>query len=223
MNAACAALALALSLCLPGLQDAYEQGPADNAPRVIVQVDHLQQVRGHLVKHDDAGLHIRSLNGDVIVVDPDTAFSVVQLFDANDPVSVVVHMRDGRTIPGTLLIDDWDHVKLDVHGVRLTLGREDVLRVTAAPDVAAMYRTSRAALSDDDEHGRMALARWLMNKKAWTLARTELEDIVARFDNVEAAQLLPQARAHAAVAANVEDCRRRRGEILWHVQVAGDV
>lgn len=173
-------------------------------PRVIVRIDHLQMVRGVITLEDADGMHIKTLEGDDVLVDPITAFSVVRLFDVEVPEPVVVHMRDGRRIRGELHADDWDHVKLDVHGVQLTLSREDVAFVQKAPDIEALYRSSRAAIKDEDEHGRMALVRWLMRQRAWALAETELADIVVRFDNIEAARLLPRARAQAAVAATVE-------------------
>jgi len=172
--------------------------------RVIVHIDHLQVVRGVVTLEDADGMHIKTLEGEDVLVDPATAFSVVRLFDVDAPESVIVHMRDGRRIRGELHADDWGHVKLDVHGVRLTLSRNDVAFVRKAPDIEALYRSSRAAIKDDDEHGRMALARWLVGQRAWALAELELADIVIRFDNIEAARLLPRARAQAAVAVTVD-------------------
>ncbi len=175
-------------------------GVTESPQRVIVQVDHLQKIEGVILGQSEDGLHIRTRAGEEVLVNPETAFQIVLLMDVEQPEQVIVHMRDGRQIRGLLHADGWDAVKVDVHGVMLTLGRKDVAFVQPAPDIAALYEASRSALADADEHGRLALARWLITQKAWALAQSELQSLVDTFDNIEAAALLPMARAQAAAA-----------------------
>ena len=175
-------------------------GVTESPQRVIVQVDHLQKIEGVILGQSEDGLHIRTRAGEKVLVNPETAFQIVLLMDVEQPEQVIVHMRDGRQIRGLLHTDGWDAVKVDVHGVMLTLGRKDVAFVQPAPDIAALYEASRSALADSDEHGRLALARWLITQKAWALAQSELQSLVDTFDNIEAAALLPMARAQAAAA-----------------------
>ncbi len=166
-------------------------GVTESPQRVIVQVDHLQKIEGVILGQSEDGLHIRTRAGEEVLVNPETAFQIVLLMDVEQPEQVIVHMRDGRQIRGLLHTDGWDAVKVDVHGVMLTLGRKDVAFVQPAPDIAALCEASRSALADSDEHGRLALARWLITQKAWALAQSELQSLVDTFDNIEAAALLP--------------------------------
>ena len=169
----------------------------DAPQRVIVQLDHLRTIHGIIVGETADGVRIRTLQGNEVVVNPSTAFGFSVLLEADEPGEVIVRLHSGITVQGKLVADDWTQVRLEVHGAPYAIPRDQVVSVQRVPDIEAIYRAQRAKLDDADEAGRVALARWLMDQKAWTLAAAELRLLVEQSNSIVASQLLRHAAAHA--------------------------
>ena len=168
-------------------------------PRVIVQFGHDTFLNGTIIEHIDGSFRLQSTDGEEVLIDPGTVMGVLELIEVDTPPPARVQLRTGRIIRGTLLADDWTSIRMRVQGVDMTIPRSDVTSLRLDPDIEAIFRRERALLDDDDEGGRLQLAKWLMANKSWALASTELDDIATKFNSFEARRLVQRARAFAAL------------------------
>ena len=168
-------------------------------PRVIVQLGHDTFINGTIIEHIDGHFRVQSTDGEEVLIDPDTVMGVMELIEVDTPQRARVQLRTGRIIRGMLLADDWTSIHMRVQGVDMTIPRSDVAALHLDPDIESIFRRERALLNDDDEAGRLQLAKWLMENKSWMLAETELDQIATRFNSFEAGRLVQRARAFAAL------------------------
>jgi hypothetical protein len=89
----------------------------------------------------------------------------------------VVHLKNGRTIEGTVTkLGDKVNVKTQFGSI--SLASSEVVRIEKKSTIEEQFRTRRAALKDNDLEGRLALALWLRSEGFKVLATRELQAIV---------------------------------------------
>jgi len=116
----------------------------------------------------------------------------------------IVLTRDGRTIEGEVS-EQGDQVIIDRHGMRVVLDRTEVKSISNSGSVLEEYTRRHEKLSPGDIRGRIELARWLLEKKEYDLAREVLAearrfsmrnaDVIAMQQSVDRQQELDELQA----------------------------
>ena len=114
---------------------------------------------------------------------------------------VVVTLTSGREITGFLVSENEEQVVVRINGIDTTLPRNRVTGVRELAPVADRYRELRTMVDDNDIRARLALVEWLRARRAYRLAQTELESILAQDPgNPDASTLLTWIRNHLALS-----------------------
>lgn len=92
----------------------------------------------------------------------------------------VLTLKDGRTIKGEVAAEDDKAVTLVISGIKTPYARDLIKTVEYVKTVEEEYAERRPKLNDDDIAGRYQLARWLYEKKAFGMAKKELDDLAKR-------------------------------------------
>jgi hypothetical protein len=89
----------------------------------------------------------------------------------------VVHLKNGRTLEGTV-VERGDRIEIRTAHGSLYLSRDEVVRIEEKDTVEDVYRARRAKIANDDVEARFRLALWLRDEGHDKLARTELTEIL---------------------------------------------
>jgi hypothetical protein len=85
----------------------------------------------------------------------------------------IVHTDDGRTLEGD--VDESagpsGKVVVTIHGVAVTLPRDDILSIEYPKDITQEFNERLARLDSTDARGRAQLARWALSRGQFELAR----------------------------------------------------
>ena len=103
--------------------------------------------------------------------------TLITVLLAGTAAADVVHLRNGKTIEGTVT-ERGDKVAIKTRFGTITLSRSEVARVEKKAPIEAEFRARRAKIADDDVEGRFLLALWLDEKGHEAEARRELEAIL---------------------------------------------
>src|SRR5690606_12052619 len=76
--------------------------------------------------------------------------------------------------------EDDKAVTVVIAGIKTPYPRDIIKTIEFVKTVEEEYAEKRPKLQDDDITGRYALARWLYDKKAFPLAKKELDDLAKR-------------------------------------------
>ena len=90
-----------------------------------------------------------------------------------DPGTVTT--KDGQTFSGEITLKG-DQVIIDRKGIKTTLARDDIRTIVYAASVEEEYRRRHERLARYDVPGRLELAQWLLEKKAYSMAQDVLEE-----------------------------------------------
>lgn len=90
----------------------------------------------------------------------------------------IVKTRDGQTLTGDVT-ELPDVIIVDVGGIHSTLDRDSVRAITYSDTVEQECRKRLARLAPYDVAGRVELAQWLFENKAYQMARNVLSDAAA--------------------------------------------
>jgi hypothetical protein len=132
----------------------------------------------------------------------------------------VVKTRDGQTLEGEIT-ESGDQVIVERKGIRAVIDRIDVRSISYANTIEQEYQRRYAKLAAYDVHGRIDLAQWVFQNKAYGLALEVLadakklqplsEEVADMIRTVDRQMYLDQreARKHSPVqlAANDRDPR----------------
>ena len=86
-----------------------------------------------------------------------------------------VKTRDGQVFTGDIT-EDGNQVLVDRKGIKTSIDRKEVQTITYANSIEQECRRRLALLSPADVNGRIQLAQWLFESKAYGLAITVLND-----------------------------------------------
>ena len=99
----------------------------------------------------------------------------VALASASASHGGIVETRDGRTIEGDIT-EQGDQIIIDRHGMRFSLDRSEVRSISNSNSIQDEYKRRHDRLTGGDVRGRIELARWLLEKKQYDLARQVLSE-----------------------------------------------
>lgn len=90
----------------------------------------------------------------------------------------IVKTRDGQTVTGDVT-ELPDEIIVDIRGIHSTIDRNEVRSITYSDTIEQECRKRLAKLTAYDVAGRVALAQWLFENKAYEMARSVLDDAAA--------------------------------------------
>jgi hypothetical protein len=118
-------------------------------------------------------------------------------------------MKDGTVFQGILTKDDGKHYILEIAGVPQTFAADKVDHVRTLPPVLERYKELRAATPEAEIDQRIALIRWLADRRQVEVALAEADLLLARNPK------------HAGAIKLAEDLRRRFDLLVKPAQPAG--
>lgn len=90
----------------------------------------------------------------------------------------IVKTRDGQTVTGDVT-ELPDEIIVDIGGIHSTIDRDNIRSIAYSDTVEQECRKRLAKLTAYDVAGRVELAQWLFENKAYQMARTVLSDAAA--------------------------------------------
>ena len=90
----------------------------------------------------------------------------------------IVKTRDGQTVTGDVT-ELPDEIIVDIGGIHSTIDRDNIRSIAYSDTVEQECRKRLARLTAYDVAGRVELAQWLFENKAYAMARTVLSDAAA--------------------------------------------
>jgi len=190
-------LAIAGTLGLRAIDDDGDAKPQ----RVIAYVNRNQIVMGTVESEDEDNLVIRTERGELETLLKGRINQVVKLVDPLPGQTGLVIMRDGEVREGIILADEFDHVMIQIEGIRARLKRENVSHVVLQPTFDQRYREYKAALQPGMFDAHLKLGRWLFEQRRYEMARAELQALLKQTEMLEARRLLTIVEAQLALLA----------------------
>jgi len=169
--------------------------------RVIVYVNRNETVMGVLESEDVESLYIRDERGELQTLLKGRVNQVVKLVDPLPGQSGLVILRDGDVRDAIILADEFDHVMIQIEGIRARLKRERVSHVVLQPTFDQRYQEYKAALQPGMFESHFKLCRWLVEQRRYELAREELQALLVQTEMLEARQLLTVVNAQITLQA----------------------
>jgi len=93
-------------------------------------------------------------------------------------VEAVIYFNDGRRLTGFLVSQDEKQTVVRIEGIDTKIDAPLIERVEILPPVEERYKKLREAIQDDDVERRLLLVEWLVNRRQYELARTEIEGVL---------------------------------------------
>lgn len=90
----------------------------------------------------------------------------------------IVKTRDGQTVAGDVT-EQRDQITVDSRGIHTTIDRDNLYSITYSDTIEQETRKRLARLTPYDVAGRVELAQWLFENKAYDLAMNVLQDAAA--------------------------------------------
>jgi len=167
---------------------------ANSQPRRLwIVLDFYKEFGGTIVREDDATIVLRTPEGNQRTVDRNSIVAATQLLD--DPVGtpVTVLFRDGRTMKGELVRDDFDVAVVTLAGVQTRIPRSTMLRLELQVSFDHRLAAIREKLQPGTAAQRLVIARWALNEGRPDIAIEELRAAQRLEDSEELQALLKQA------------------------------
>lgn len=139
---------------------------------------------------------------------------------APEDLECVVILRDGRRLEGLLVRRDANSTVVRIGDVYTTIAASEIDHLDILEPVSVRYRRMREAIADHDSEQILLLAEWLLSKKRYATALTEVLGVLDRDpDNIRAQQLQRLLEAQISLLGNQgakqdrpRDERRERSE-----------
>lgn len=128
-----------------------------------------------------------------------------------DPlVEAIVYFKDGRQLNGFLVSRDNKKTVLRIQGVDTNLDEELIEKVDVLPPVVERYQKLRADIQDDDIERRLLLVEWLINRRQYDIATTEITGVLkVAPENTQAKKLKVLLEQQIAVDKAAADLRAK--------------
>jgi hypothetical protein len=157
--------------------------------RVVLLVNRNLEVAGHIELEDDDVIVVRDLEGKNQSFAKARVGQIVRLVQPEPGQRGVVVMRDGQTREGVIVEDDFDHVLIEIEGIRANLKRSTVSHVMLSPTVEQLYEQYKATLQPGHYDAHFRLCQWLADEKRYDLAHKELLLLLEQVEMADALQL----------------------------------
>ncbi|MFZ4750658.1 MAG: hypothetical protein ACOYMM_09135 [Phycisphaerales bacterium] len=173
--------------------------PEETPKRAYLVVDRVSVAAGMIESDDDAIIVLRDDKGRIKSFSKNRLISVTYLLEGPAGRRVRVVFNDGRVIVGALIEDGYEHVELEISGIKTKYPREAVSAVRPYPTDRELYERFRTTLEPDQYGARYTLAVWLYNKKMYAESKTELESLLEATNHYDAKKLLNEVNAQLAL------------------------
>jgi len=185
----------------PASQDekAAETDEEAPTPRVIIHVDRNTAVMGYVELEEEEVLVVRTLDGQVRSFAKSRVVQIVRLVEPRPGQTGVVVLRNGQLHEGVILEDGFDHVLVEIEGIRARFRRQVVDHVVLNPMFEEQYAAYKETLKPDMALRHLALCQWLVDERRYELAQQELAELLANHDLPEAQRLMRLVRAQLAL------------------------
>jgi hypothetical protein len=184
---------------------AWQNGAAENEresarpQRVILVVNRTLEVPGYLALEDDDVIAVRDLKGQVQSFAKPRITQIVRLVDPRPGQEGMVILRDGQVREGVIIEDTFEHVLIDIHGIRAKLKRDTVSHVVLQPTFEEKYAEYKASLQPGMFDAHFGLCQWLFERRRYELAHQELMELLEQVEMPEARKLLRLVEAQVAL------------------------
>jgi hypothetical protein len=177
---------------------------AAQAARVVVRESRRRSVPGFVEFEDTDYLFLRTLDGKLERFEKEDVAQVVRLVNPAPGQHGVVRLLAGGTHRGIVIEDVFEHVILDVEGVRTKFARENVYDTRLEPTFDDQLAHFRQRLRADLPERHYQLCQWLFEQKRLDLAEQELIAFLEIHDFAEGHELLRVVRAQLALERKPE-------------------
>ncbi|MCH7796892.1 MAG: hypothetical protein IID28_00410 [Planctomycetes bacterium] len=186
-------------------QDPGPTAPTADTPgqRVILEVGRNRHVRGYVTLEDTEVIVVRGADSTLQSYPKSRVLRIVRLVDPKPGQTGVVFLRNGQRRRGVILEDVFDHVLIDINGIRTRLVRETVDHVLLQPTFEQRYERYRASARTSKQ--KLQLCQWLVDERRYELAAGELSELVRESSEPEAARLLTIVTAQLALGDTGQD------------------
>jgi hypothetical protein len=171
-------------------------GPGD---RVILRLGRHREVMGHVELDDADVIVVRTLSGSIESHPRLRILDIVRLVDPEPDQRGTVVLRNGQQRTGIIIEDAFEHVLIEVEGIRARLMREAVDRILLEPSFEDRYAELRATVRPGMIDQHLVLCRWLVDHRRYELARENLLEILEHKEFGEARQMLRVVDAQLAL------------------------
>jgi hypothetical protein len=159
-------------------------------------------------RHTELGGRLVGETADEIVIEHEGAeksfpkariVSIIPLVEPAPGQNGVVRLRDGNSFRGVVLADDLDEVRMEIAGIETRFPRKSVLQVVLEESDLEKYLRLREAIPQVDHVRRLALCRWLHQRRMYAEALEELDRLLEDFDLGDARTLRAVVEAQLAL------------------------
>ena len=177
-----------------------EEDPA----RVVVTVNRVLEVKGFVEYEDDDVIVLRTMKGDLESFPKARVLRIVRLVNPQPGQKGVVILRNGQVRRGVIIEDAFDHVLIEIEGIRARLARTAVDHVRLEPTFEERYTRLKSNLKPNMHEEHLSLCQWLMEQRRYELARDELQALLEHSDMPRAHRLLKIVNAQIALLEKPE-------------------
>ena len=174
-------------------------GQANDAPgeRVILHIGRDQVVMGHVTLEDNDVIVVRQLDTRLESYSKSRLLKIIRLVDPKPGQRGVVILNGGQRRVGVIIEDTFEHVIVNIDGIRTKLVRKAVDHVILHPTFDQQYEIYRSSARTPRQ--RLQLCQWLVEKHRYKLASEELAALIREHPDPDPIQLLNIVKAQLAL------------------------
>lgn len=162
-----------------GTSDKGDQAIATDSKqrRLWIVLDFYKEFGGTIVREDDATIVLRTPDGPERTVDRNSIVFMTQLLEDPAGTPVIARLRDGRTLKGELVRDDFDVAVVSISGVQTRILRANLWKLELEVPFERRLALLREKLQPGTPAQRIVIARWCMNEGRPDIAIDELRAV----------------------------------------------
>lgn len=178
--------------------DPVADAASDSPARVYLIIDRHTELGGRLIRQSPDEIVIEH-DGEEKAFPKARIVSIVSLVEPKPGQNGVVRLRDGNTFRGIVIADDYGEVVMEIAGIETRFPRKSVQQVVLEESDREKLQRLRAAIPKVDHVRRLALCRWLHQRRMYVEALEELDRLLADFDLGDARSLRAVVEAQLAL------------------------
>jgi hypothetical protein len=187
---------LILALATLGLGQT-EQTDDPPGERVILHIGRNQVVMGHVTLEDNDIIVVRQLDSRLESFSKSRMLKIIRLVEPEPGQMGMVMLNGGQKRVGVIVEDTFDHVIVNIDGIRTKLVREAVDYVILRPTFDQQYRNYKSSARTPRQ--RLQMCQWLVDLRHYKLALDELAELISDDPGPDAIQLLNVVKAQLAM------------------------
>ncbi len=175
-------------------------GSLEKPKRVVLRVNRNLEVHGYLELEDDEVIVVRDLQDRRHNFAKARVGQIVRLTEPAEGQTGVVRLIDGQIRQGIIIADEFDHVIVEIEGIRANIKRSVVDEVVLSPTTDELYAEYKRTLDPNNYDAHLVLCQWLTDKRRYQQAKDEVLMLLEKVEMPEARQLLNRLNAQLALA-----------------------